>query len=369
MRDVVLVHVIPQLLKFDDLVALPSDELVPTLLDGASLRPSLAGATSGSNAGETGSGSIGLIDADQPACAPNSTLHTIKGLLLPDDFELPETAQPRDLNAEDGVEDGVEDRRVPSGDGEGDDDSGGSLGTGAIAGIAAAAVAALLLLITLAVIMIAGKRRKDQKAEEDLKAVAAKGAKAGFPPGHPMYNQAASEFGSVPSTAAPPYGIPSGFESQWGPPPPNGSFVSSGSGPPPYPMGHPGAAGAPYGTPQHGPSQVSTMGYGTANNTHSSAGSDRARNHLGVQSFGTDTYHERNQMRDSPNVTNGSNASGRGLGSAVGASSNILCEQHVCSNLGASYLACMYPMLFPVHHIQLLVMVTIVCCDQDNASR
>ena len=98
MRDVVLVHVIPQLLKFDDLVALPSDELVPTLLDGASLRPSLAGATSGSNAGETGSGSIGLIDADQPACAPNSTLHTIKGLLLPDDFELPETAQPRDLN-------------------------------------------------------------------------------------------------------------------------------------------------------------------------------------------------------------------------------------------------------------------------------
>ena len=135
-RDVVLVHVIPRLLKFDDLVALPSDELVETLLDGAKLRPSLAGATSGSNAGEAGSGSIGLIDEDLSACAPNSTLHTIKGLLLPDDFELPETAQPRALDAQDGVEG----RAVPPGD-DAKSDSGGSLGTGAIAGIAAAAVA------------------------------------------------------------------------------------------------------------------------------------------------------------------------------------------------------------------------------------
>ena len=300
----VLVHVIPQQLKFADLVALPSDELVPTLLDGARLQPSLAGATSGSNAGEAGSGSIGLIDEDLAACAPNSTMHTIKGLLLPDDFELPASGEPRDLDAQDD-ESGVEDRAVPSDD-EGDSDSGGPLGTAAIAGIAAAAVAALLLLITLAVILIAGKRRKDRKAEEDLKAAAANNGKAGFPPGHAMYYGAHSEFGSVPSGAAPPHGMmPSGFESQWGTP--NGSLVSAGSGhPPPYPMGHPGALGAPYGTPQYGPSHASVMGYGTANNTHSSVGSDRARNNLGVQSFGSDTYNERNLMRDSPNVTNGS---------------------------------------------------------------
>ena len=75
-RDVVLVHVIPQLLKFDDLKTMPSDEWAASLLDGQKVRPSLAGAVSGSNAGEPGSGSIGLIKSDLNACAPNSIIHT-----------------------------------------------------------------------------------------------------------------------------------------------------------------------------------------------------------------------------------------------------------------------------------------------------
>jgi hypothetical protein len=322
----VLVHVIPQLLKFDDLVKLPSEQLIPTLLDGADLRPSLAGATSGSNAGSEGSGSIGLLATDKDACAPNSTLHTIKGLLLPDGYDLPRSAQPRDLSEQQTVS-----SRAVGNEG-GSSDGGSSLTNGAIAGIAAAGVAAILLLLVIGVIVVASKRRKDKMAEEEFKAMAANNVKTGYPPNHPMY-AGGSEFSSMPSGAAPQHGvITSGFESQWGPAPPasvmsaapHGSFVSAGSGhPPPYPGVHPGAPGAlPYSTPQQGFAHGSAMGYGSVNNTHSSVGSDPGRRGLGVHSVGTDTYHERNIMRDSPG---GTYNSGVGAGSAMGALQAFLC--------------------------------------------
>ena len=297
-RDVVLVHVIPQLLRFDDLVALPSDELVPTLLDGQKLRPSLAGATSGSNAGKAGSGSIGLIASDLNACAPNSTIHTIKDMLLPDDFELPEDFEE--------IDPGTSNSTTVAGRGLADDPEGG-LSTGVIAAIATAA-AVLLLLAAIAVLLVSGSRRKHRKAKEARRAATANGERAGLPPGHPMYNQTGSHFDSMSSGPR----LPSGFESQWG------SFVPAGSGHPPYPGGHPGAL---YCNPHHGseyvPSQVSAMGCGTGKDTHSSVGSDGGRRslNLGVQSFRTDTYHERNITRGSENNTYGSS----GTGSAVGA--------------------------------------------------
>lgn len=327
-RDVVLVHVIPQLLKFDDLVALPSDELVPTLLDGASLQPSLAGASSGSNAGEPGSGSIGLQNPDIDACAPDSILHTIKGLLLPDGFELPASANPRALDGSDDLES----RTVDSGGDGGSDDSGLSLG--AWIGIGAAAVAALLLLITILVIVFTNMRNKEKKAEDEFRAAAAAKNGKGYPPGHPMFYHGAggpSEFGSVASGAPPPPGaIPSGFEMQYNAPPPHGSFVSASSGHPPYPPEHPAAAGAPYGVQQYGPSHVSA-GWGTGNNTNSSVASDQGRRGLGVQSYGSDTYHENNMLRDSPNVTNGSGAGGYSpMGSAMGSAAAAPSGMGVC---------------------------------------
>lgn len=99
-RDLVLTHVIQRDLRFDDLVDLPQDEAVPTLLEGTSLQPSLAGVTSGTSAGEEGSGSIGLIDADLDACIENGVMHTIKGWLVPADVTLPDSAAPRDVDLE-----------------------------------------------------------------------------------------------------------------------------------------------------------------------------------------------------------------------------------------------------------------------------
>lgn len=94
-RDIVLVHIVPQRLEFADLLEIPEDESTATLLDGNSLKLSQAGAISGSNAGEVGSGSIGLEDANLDACANNSSMHTVKALLPIANFELPESAAPR----------------------------------------------------------------------------------------------------------------------------------------------------------------------------------------------------------------------------------------------------------------------------------
>jgi hypothetical protein len=96
-RDIVLGHVVPQKLTFDDLKALPGDEVVPTLLKGNVLKLSSAGSTSGSNAGETGSRLVSLLKGDIDACAPNSTMHTIRALLPIANLALPPTAAPRNI--------------------------------------------------------------------------------------------------------------------------------------------------------------------------------------------------------------------------------------------------------------------------------
>jgi hypothetical protein len=97
LRDIVLGHVVPQKLTFEDLKVLPPDNLTPTLLTGNSLQLSTAGATSGSNAGQPGSGSISLVEVDLNACAPNSTIHTVRALLPIANLELPSTAAPRNV--------------------------------------------------------------------------------------------------------------------------------------------------------------------------------------------------------------------------------------------------------------------------------
>lgn len=107
-RDIVLVHTMERQLTFDDLLELDEEAVVPTLLSGAALKPSLDGATSGSTAGEPGLGTIGIIEADLDACADGSIMHTIKGILLPNNIVLPRTAAPRSIEvSEDSAPDSV----------------------------------------------------------------------------------------------------------------------------------------------------------------------------------------------------------------------------------------------------------------------
>lgn len=86
----VLVHVVPEQLTFEDLKAMPEGQETPTLLAGNALQLSLAGATSGSNA---------VVEADIDACAKNSSMHTIRALLPIANLELPESAAPRTVQA------------------------------------------------------------------------------------------------------------------------------------------------------------------------------------------------------------------------------------------------------------------------------
>jgi hypothetical protein len=91
-RDIVLGHVVEQKLTLDDLMAMPKDEITPTLLPGNSLKLSTAGATTGGNAGKVDCESIVLLKGDIDACAPNSTMHTIRALLPIANLQLPPTA-------------------------------------------------------------------------------------------------------------------------------------------------------------------------------------------------------------------------------------------------------------------------------------
>jgi hypothetical protein len=97
-RDIVLGHAVPQKLTFDDLMAMPDDELTPTLLPGNTLKLSASGTTPSSNVGEGSSGSIALLQKDIDACTPNSTMHTIRALLPIANIALPPTAAPRTCN-------------------------------------------------------------------------------------------------------------------------------------------------------------------------------------------------------------------------------------------------------------------------------
>lgn len=99
LRDIVLVHSMKGQFSFADLLQLPEDEQIPTLLNGAALQPSLSGASSDSAAGSQGSGTLGLIDRDLDACAEKSVMHTIKGTLLPTSIKLPESASPRAIDS------------------------------------------------------------------------------------------------------------------------------------------------------------------------------------------------------------------------------------------------------------------------------
>lgn len=92
-RDAVLVHMVPARLTLKDLKGLPPGTLVPTALEGSALSLSL-GTSSSSGSGK------GLVDADIDACAKDSVIHTIDGLLVPDDlYEKLETASPADTQA------------------------------------------------------------------------------------------------------------------------------------------------------------------------------------------------------------------------------------------------------------------------------
>lgn len=77
----------------------PSKDIYVCYVSGAAIKPSLAGATSGSNAGQAGSGSIGLVDVDLDVCTESSTMHTVRALLVPDDITLPDSAEERSENA------------------------------------------------------------------------------------------------------------------------------------------------------------------------------------------------------------------------------------------------------------------------------
>jgi hypothetical protein len=96
-RDIVLGHVVPQKLTFDDLKTMPEDVVVPTLLKGNVLKLSSAGSTTGSNAGETGPRLVSLLKGDIDACAPNSTMHMIRALLPIANLVLPSTAAPHNI--------------------------------------------------------------------------------------------------------------------------------------------------------------------------------------------------------------------------------------------------------------------------------
>jgi hypothetical protein len=91
-RDIVLGHVVEQKLTLNDLLAMPKDEITPTLLPGNSLKLSTACATIGGNADKAGSESIVLLKEDIDACAPNSIMHTIRALLPIANLQVPPTA-------------------------------------------------------------------------------------------------------------------------------------------------------------------------------------------------------------------------------------------------------------------------------------
>lgn len=92
-RDVVLTHCIPQKLSFQDLVALPADTSVPTLLQGTTLQPSQA---------ETGTVKpVTVLQADLHVCAENAIVHTIKEFMIPVGIQIPDSAAARSLDGGD----------------------------------------------------------------------------------------------------------------------------------------------------------------------------------------------------------------------------------------------------------------------------
>lgn len=95
-RDIVLVHTLQRRFLYDDLIQLPVDALVPTLLEGAVLQPSLAGGLIRSPG--SGVGQIGFMHGDLDACADDSVMHTIHGILLPPGVQLPASAAARSID-------------------------------------------------------------------------------------------------------------------------------------------------------------------------------------------------------------------------------------------------------------------------------
>lgn len=180
-------HVAMEPLSEEDLIVMSPQEEVETL-DGATMQPSLSGPTEVRLGNETEI--MQLMDSNITSCAPNSTIHEINGLLVDEDFILPDSAAPR------GVDLDGDDAEGPSGDEvslrggdfseQGDDDSVGDgdddsvwlgMNTGTIAGVfAAAAVGLLLMGLACCFFVFGGKRRK---AKEDAGAGAAAGAAVG----------------------------------------------------------------------------------------------------------------------------------------------------------------------------------------------
>jgi hypothetical protein len=99
-RDIVFVHCMQRKLTYEDLANMDVDEEVETLLEGAVLKPSVA--PTASTLTSEGLGSIGLLESDLDACAKDSVLHTVKGLIVPAGITLPPSAAPRSLEGEGG---------------------------------------------------------------------------------------------------------------------------------------------------------------------------------------------------------------------------------------------------------------------------